>query len=47
MCIRDSGNIVSSMHVHLDEHMCLEVIVLRGHTELVQSLSLIHIFNWV
>ena len=26
------GNIVSSMHVHLDEHMCLEVIVLRGHT---------------
>lgn len=33
------GNIVSSMHVHLDEHMCLEVIVLRGHTELVQSIA--------
>ena len=27
------------MHVHLDEHMCLEVIVLRGHTELVQSIA--------
>ena len=24
------GNIVSSMHVHLDEHRCLEVIVLGG-----------------
>ena len=33
------GNIVSSMHVHLDEHMCLEVIVLRGYTELVQSIA--------
>ena len=33
------GNIVSSMHVHLDEHMCLEVIVLRGHTELVQGIA--------
>ena len=33
------GNIVSSMHVHLDEHMCLEVIVLRGETGLVQDIA--------
>lgn len=31
--------IVSSMHVHLDEHRCLEVIVLRGETGLVQDVS--------
>lgn len=31
--------IVSSMHVHLDAHNCLEVIVLRGETELVQSIA--------
>lgn len=33
------GNIVSSMHVHLDAHMCLEVIVLRGETGLVQDIA--------
>ena len=33
------GNIVSSMHVHLDAHMCLEVIVLRGETGLVQDVA--------
>lgn len=33
------GNIVSSMHVHLDAHMCLEVIVLRGETGLVQGIA--------
>ncbi len=32
-------NIVSTMHVHLDEHMCLEVIVLRGDTGLVQDIA--------
>ncbi len=33
------GNIVSTMHVHLDAHMCLEVIVLRGETGLVQDIA--------
>ena len=32
-------SIVSSMHVHLDEHNCLEVIVLRGETGLVQDIA--------
>lgn len=32
-------NIVSTMHVHLDEHECLEVIVLRGETGLVQDIA--------
>ena len=32
-------SIVSSMHVHLDEHNCLEGIVLRGETGLVQDIA--------
>lgn len=32
-------SIVSSMHVHLDQHNCLEVIVLRGETGLVQDIA--------
>ena len=32
-------NIVSTMHVHVDHHTCLEVIVLRGETELIQTVS--------
>lgn len=32
-------NIVSSMHVHIDDHMCLEVIVLRGEAGLVQDIA--------
>ncbi len=32
-------SIVSSMHVHVDQHMCLEVIVLRGETGLVQGIA--------
>lgn len=32
-------NIVSSMHVHVDVHTCLEVIVLRGETGLVQDVA--------
>lgn len=32
-------NIVSTMHVHVDSHICLEVIVLRGETLLVQSIA--------
>ena len=31
--------ILSSMHVHLDAHHCLEVIVLRGETGLVQDIA--------
>ncbi len=31
--------IISSMHVHLDQHNCLEVIVLRGETEIVQEIA--------
>lgn len=33
------GNIVSTMHVHVDSHTCLEVIVLRGETLLVQDIA--------
>lgn len=33
------GNIVSTMHVHVDSHICLEVIVLRGESELVQTIA--------
>lgn len=32
-------HIVSTMHVHVDQHACLEVIVLRGNTELVQTVA--------
>ena len=32
-------NIVSSMHVHVDEHNCLEVIVLKGESSLVQDIA--------
>lgn len=32
-------NVVSTMHVHVDHRTCLEVIVLRGETELIQTVS--------
>ena len=32
-------NIVSSMHVHVDAHQCLEVIVLRGEAGLVHDIA--------
>lgn len=32
-------NIVSTMHVHVDAHSCLEVVVLRGETGLVQGIA--------
>ena len=36
----DYGDIViSALHVHLDHHNCLEVIVLRGPARQVQSLA--------
>ena len=33
------GNIVSSMHVHLDEHNCMEVLVLMGKTKDIKKIS--------
>ena len=33
------GVVVPSMHVHLDHHNCLEVLVLRGDAEAVSSLA--------
>lgn len=32
-------NIVSTTHVHVDPHTCLEVIILRGKNEIVQEIS--------
>lgn len=32
-------NIVSAMHVHLDAHNCLEVIVVRGDADGVKAIS--------
>jgi CopG family nickel-responsive transcriptional regulator len=32
-------NIVSTMHVHLDKHYCLEVMVLRGMPGIIRSLA--------
>ncbi|MCD6123352.1 MAG: nickel-responsive transcriptional regulator NikR [Spirochaetales bacterium] len=31
--------IVSSLHIHLDEHNCLEVIVLKGKAKKIQKLA--------
>jgi CopG family nickel-responsive transcriptional regulator len=31
--------IISTTHVHLDEHNCLEVLILRGRTKIVQMIS--------
>ena len=33
------ATIVSTTHVHIDEHRCLEVILMRGETGLVQTLA--------
>ncbi len=32
-------NIVSTVHVHLDEHNCLEVLLLRGSAEVVKKIA--------
>ena len=32
-------NIISSLHVHLDEHHCLEVLIIRGKGREVKELS--------
>jgi len=33
------GNIISTVHVHLDEHNCLEVLLLRGVAKTVQTIA--------
>ena len=33
------GNIISSMHVHLDEHNCMEVLVIAGPVESVKNIA--------
>lgn len=32
-------NIISSIHVHLDKHNCLEVLVVRGKANKIQEIS--------
>jgi len=36
---RDHGAIVSSLHVHLDAHNCLEVIILKGKAARVKKIA--------
>jgi CopG family nickel-responsive transcriptional regulator len=31
--------IISSTHIHLDEHNCLEVLILRGKTKQIQAIA--------
>jgi len=33
------GQVVSSLHVHVDEHNCLEVLVLRGRASDIRTLG--------
>ena len=32
-------NIISSLHVHLDEHNCLEVLVIRGKGSIIRDIA--------
>jgi CopG family nickel-responsive transcriptional regulator len=32
-------NIISTLHIHLDEHNCLEVLVMRGKSKEIKSLA--------
>jgi CopG family nickel-responsive transcriptional regulator len=36
---RHTNTVISSMHVHLDEDNCLEIIAVRGRTKEIQELS--------
>ena len=36
---RHHKNVLSTMHVHLDEHSCLEVLVVSGKVKDVQSIA--------
>ena len=33
------GKVLSSMHVHLDDHNCLEVVVVKGHSREVRDFA--------
>jgi CopG family nickel-responsive transcriptional regulator len=33
------GNIISSMHIHLDEQNCMEILVLRGDAEKIKKVA--------
>ncbi|GBE00203.1 putative nickel-responsive regulator [bacterium BMS3Abin07] len=33
------NSIISSMHIHLDEHNCLEVIVLKGRAQDIRTIA--------
>ncbi len=33
------GSIISATHIHLDEHNCLEVIIMKGKAKTIQSIS--------
>jgi len=33
------GSIISNLHIHLDEHNCLEVMVVRGNSAEVRALA--------
>ncbi|HZX09411.1 MAG TPA: nickel-responsive transcriptional regulator NikR, partial [Acidobacteriota bacterium] len=33
------GAIISSTHIHLDSHNCLEVIILRGKSRVIENIS--------
>ena len=33
------GNIISTLHVHLDHHHCLEIIVVKGRTSHLKELA--------
>jgi len=35
----DHANVISSMHVHLDKHNCMETLVLKGSAEKVKEVS--------
>jgi CopG family nickel-responsive transcriptional regulator len=36
---RFHGSVVCSTHIHLDEHNCLEVVVVKGATSQVQAIA--------
>ena len=37
---RELVHVVATTHVHLDHHNCLETIIIRGHPEQIEQLSL-------
>ena len=36
---RYHDNIISSMHVHIDEHNCMEILVIKGKTKQIKKIS--------